>query len=318
MSGADETSSLLATAADQRRFVPAGARLAAKEAGLKHRNTLIIGAPGSGKTSLLNHIAFTAREHHGQCILVSARLIDGPRTLVDLLLAEAQDADWVEHQDPPAKDDPLGPARQIRRLRDAPPGGIVLVDDPTAEQVRTLFGQLRDELWQTPVSFAVAVGPAVARVLEQAAADAFFDTKLTLEPFDREDATQLLARLRETGSELAVDQPPSYPLQPRALIAIADGDEVQSRLDPKLQYELLEVAEQTAGRSAAMLLAEIWDRGPVSASDLALQRSVGVSRSRLTELLRALTAARVLESYPDPSAGRAGRPRTLYRVDAER
>jgi len=66
-----------------------------------------------------------------------------------------------------------------------------------------------------------------------------------------------------------------------------------------------------------MLLAEIWNRGAVSASDAELQRSSGVSRSRLTELLRSLAEADVLESYPDPGEGRTGRPRTLYQVKAQ-
>jgi hypothetical protein len=56
----------------------------------------------------------------------------------------------------------------------------------------------------------------------------------------------------------------------------------------------------------------------VSASDAELQRSFGVSRNRLTELLRALADAGVLESYANPGDGRTGRPRTLYQVNAQR
>ena len=43
-----------------------------------------------------------------------------------------------------------------------------------------------------------------------------------------------------------------------------------------------------------MLLAEMWSRGAVSASDGDVQRSLGVTRNRLTELLRSLAAANVL------------------------
>jgi hypothetical protein len=309
---------LLATAADQRRYVPASPRGDARDEALKHRNTLVVGTAGSGKTSLLAHIAFAARESAQPCLVVSAQLVDHSRDLVDLLCVQAEDEEWIEKAELPSRHDPLGPARQIRRLRDAPEGALVLIDDPTTEQARTLFGQLRDELWQTPLSFVVATSPAVAQALRQPPADAFFNVELELRPFDFDDAVKLLSHLRAAGAELAIDQPPSYPLQPRALVAIAEGDEVQVRLDPDLEHELSERASAAAGPTAAMLLAEIWNRGAVSASDAELQRSFGVSRSRLTELLRALAEADVLESYPDPGEGRTGRPRTLYQVKAQR
>lgn len=47
-----------------------------------------------------------------------------------------------------------------------------------------------------------------------------------------------------------------------------------------------------------MLVAELWGRDGVSASDLELQHTLGLTRSRLTELLRTLAAHGVLASYP--------------------
>jgi hypothetical protein len=308
---------LLATAADQKRYVDAGSRAIARDAALKHRNTLVGGEPGSGKTSLLNHIAFAAQAADTDCILVQARLAEGSRRLIDLLLVEAEEAGWIAREPAPGDGDPLGPARQIRRLRDAPDAAIVLLDDPTSEQARTLFGQLRDELWQTPVRFTVAVTPAVFHALRQPPMDAFFDTILELGPFDPGDSEELFTRLRDLGETLTARDPPEYPIMPRALVAIATGESLQSQFNPFIRADRLAEAERAAGRPARLLLEAIWSRGPVSASDQDLQRSLGMSRTRLTELLRKLADIAVLESFPDPAGQGQGRPRTLYQVSAE-
>jgi hypothetical protein len=124
-----------------------------------------------------------------------------------------------------------------------------------------------------------------------------------------------LLRLRKHAGEMAAPlEAPGHPLQPRALVAIAAGEAPTARYDPRLQHLLLEKAEQEAGRAGAMLLAKMWSRGAVSASDGDLQRSLGVTRNRLTELLRGLAAANVLVATPEPAEGRVGRPKMLYSV----
>ena len=45
---------------------------------------------------------------------------------------------------------------------------------------------------------------------------------------------------------------------------------------------------------------QTWGRDGVSASDPELQHALGLTRSRLTELLRTLAAHGVLASYPEP------------------
>ena len=62
-----------------------------------------------------------------------------------------------------------------------------------------------------------------------------------------------------------------------------------------------------------MLVAELWGRDGVSASDIELQHSLGLTRSRLTELLRTLAASGVLTSYPEPR-DTPGRPRMIYSI----
>lgn len=306
---------LLNTASDQRLLILDDSRLHAAAATQEARNVLIIGEPGSGKTSLLYHALGRARAEDRPALFLAGRVVRGSRELVDALVSLAVEEDWIQDGPAPAADDPLGPARQVRRLRQAPENALVLVDDLSIEQGRALFGALRDELWQTPVSFAVAARPDVAQTLSTPPADAFFDRRYVLEPLSGGDANQLLARRHRAGeSALLAIFDPDRAMQPRALVALASAEGPGGRYDPVRQHELLHVAEQAAGRPGSMLLAEIWGREGVSASDEDLQRSLGVTRNRLTELLRTLADRGVLAAHPEPREGRTGRPRMIYTV----
>jgi hypothetical protein len=306
---------LLNTAADQRLLILDESRLRAAAATQGPRNVLIIGEPGSGKTTLLYHALGSARGEDRPALLLAGRIVSGSRGLIDALLELAVEEEWIDDAPPPAADDPLGPARQVRRLRAAPANALVLADDLTVEQGQTLFGALRDELWQTPVSFAVAVRPDVAQALSTPPAAAFFDRRYVLEPFAGDDANQLLHRRHEAGESILLSRLESdRAMQPRALVALASDEGPGGRYDPARQPELLEIAERAAGRPGAMLLAEIWGREGVSASDEDLQHSLGVTRNRLTELLRTLAEHGVLATYPEPRDGKTGRPRMIYMV----
>jgi hypothetical protein len=119
---------------------------------------------------------------------------------------------------PSGPDDPFALVTQIRRLREAPEGSMILLDDPDADQAAVLFGRLRDELWQLPAWFTAAVNPTVeAASLQHPPADAFFDDRIELAPFGPDDATEML-RLRTTpgaaGKPIVV---PGEPIQPRAV-----------------------------------------------------------------------------------------------------
>jgi len=307
---------LLDTAADQTLFVTDASRERAIKSAFQRHHTLIVGEPGSGKTSLLYNIR--ANAHRGSAprvVLVDARVAGDARDLIDILLQEAVDDGWVEPAGRPDRDDPFALASQIRRLRDAPNGSMILLDDPDAGQAATLFGRMRDELWQLPVWFAVAVNPGTyASVLTQPPANAFFDVVIELEPFEPHDAVKML-RLRKHRGELAEDiLTPAQAMQPRAVLLSAEAGP-GARYDAELQHELLTRAEQAAGRAGAALVTEIWNRGAVSASDADLQRSLGVSRPRLTQLLTLLANEGTLVSTSQAGSGAIGRPRTLYDIN---
>ena len=307
---------LLDTAADQALFVKDASRERAIRSAFQRSNTLIVGEPGSGKTSLLYNIR--ANAHRGsapEVILVDARVAGDARDLIDIVIEEAIDEGWVEAAGRPDRDDPFAIASQIRRLRDAPDGSMILLDDPDAEQAATLFGRLRDELWQLPVWFTVAVNPSTyTSVLSQPPANAFFDVMIELEPLEPNVAVDMLRRRKHRGELAEEIAEPAQAMQPRAVLLSAEAGP-GARYDAELQHELLTRAERAAGRAGAALVAEIWNRGAVSASDADLQRSLGVSRARLTQLLTLLANEGTLVSNSQAASGAIGRPRTLYDIN---
>ena len=60
--------------------------------------------------------------------MLGARPVRGLRELIDAMLVEEG---WVAETVPPDRSVPLGPARQVRRLGDAPDDALVLLDDLT-------------------------------------------------------------------------------------------------------------------------------------------------------------------------------------------
>ena len=200
---------LLNTAADQELFVDDDSRVHAVTATQKGRNVLISGEPGSGKSSVLYRALDRAHRQERPVLLLGARPVPGSRALTDALLELAVEEGWIPDAEPPEISDPLGPARQVRRLREAPDNALALLDDLTIEQAQTLFGQLRDELWQTPVKFTAAVRPDVAQALASPPADVFFDQRVTLEPLPAGKVNELLRRRNEAGGStlLAVFSP---------------------------------------------------------------------------------------------------------------
>jgi hypothetical protein len=307
---------LLDTAADQRLFVKDPSRQHAIKSAFQRSNTLIVGDYGSGKTSLLYNIRANANERSApNAMLVDAHVASDARDLIDILLKEAEDDGWVEVAARPIRDDPFALVAQIRRLRAASDGSMILLDDPNAEQAAALFGQLRDELWQLPVWFTVAVNPSIyTSVLSQPPANAFFDSVIELEPFEPNAAVEMLRRRKHRGELAEAITTPGQPMQPRAVLLSAEAGP-GARYDAELQHDLLTRAEQVAGRAGAALVAAIWNRGAVSASDVELQRSLGVSRARLAQLLSLLANEGTLVSTSRATSGAIGRPRTLYDIN---
>lgn len=121
-------------------------------------------------------------------------------------------------------------------VRGGPDDALVLLDDLTIEQAQTLFGQLRDELWQTSVDFTVAVRPDVAQALASPPADVFFDRRVTLEPLPAGKPNELLRLRGEAGDSPSVAVfSPEVAMQPRGAVALAEEDRPTGRYDPVRQ-----------------------------------------------------------------------------------
>jgi hypothetical protein len=310
---------LLDTVADQQLLVLDDSRRFAVRTAFQVRNTLIVGEAGSGKTTLLFHMRAKATQPphpRALAIYVDARRADGPTQLVDRLLATAVDEEWIPDAERPNPDDPFGLEKQLRRLEDAPKGSLILLDDLDREQAAILFGRMRDVLFQLPVRFTVAVGEATLPVLSRPPANAFFDIVTQLQPLDPDAAFELL-RLRKERGEIDQIIPPRDPAQPRSILLDAEAGPTGIRHDSQLQHELITRAERAAGRSGAMVLAEVWNQGATSASDESLSRALGVTRTRLSKILRALHTEGVLITVNPPvtEKGATGRPKIYYDIN---
>jgi predicted ArsR family transcriptional regulator len=75
-------------------------------------------------------------------------------------------------------------------------------------------------------------------------------------------------------------------------------------------------AARLVGRPEQLLLRELLDRGQASASDEDLQRSLGLSRARLSQLLTNLLEHDLVEADTLRTEG-PGRPKTVYRPRLE-
>lgn len=296
-------------------------------------NVLVIGARGSGKTTLLRQLAYELRQRspEDQPAFVEGRLAENVQMFLDLVryrlglspvdddpsLLEASLAEpWRIGQVKAGFADTLSLPELVASLRQAAPEGgrrVVLVDELPAQSVgQTLFGRLRDEMWQLPISWVVAVEGNEAAPLLSPPADAFFDVVLRLEPLSREAQRAILgARAGNRGRRVAsqLDEGNARRLVTLAREALEGGAKPQERLQA-LSRRDAEVSK--LGRPASMLMAELESLGPTSASDERLLSRLGWTRSRAVQVFRQLEDQGLVSSVS--VKGGSGRPRKLYRA----
>lgn len=319
---------LQGTAVDAALFVDRSAELdtLVRSVGLGF-NSLVLAERGSGKTSLLRQLERQLGDAGSETRFVEA---SGAGTVADLL-ALLHLAIHGRRRDPTEKllasiDGEEGVAADVARL--APPNGrplVVIVDSVTGPTiVHGLFGRLRDEVWQLPITWIVSGHRSDRSRYLEAPADSFFDAVIELGELSVEDATELLRRRAQSapaddpagqvllGVAAALGQQVS-PRTPRNLLAaarevlLADDDPTQWVTN---QYALQWRAAELS-RPAAMLFTELMDLAPVSASDKRLLERLGWTRTRASQVFKQLEEAGlvvVTEETPDGP----GRPRKLY------
>jgi DNA replicative helicase MCM subunit Mcm2 (Cdc46/Mcm family) len=295
-------------------------------------NVLLVGDRGSGKTTLLRQALLELRREQpddAAPVFVEGRLADSVATFVDLVRVRlgldptVRGPNALQSQlrmfspGRPVLEESLELPRLIASLRNAVPDGTwrgVLVDEmPSGKVAQTLFGRLRDELWQVPLVWGVAVSESDIGSLLEPPADAFFDVVVRLKALERTEQKELL-RARAggaTGNRLAATLDEG---NPRRLLALARESEVGGEDVHQLMKVVTDRQERVArlGSSASMLLGEMESLGPVSASDSRLLSRLGWTRERAVQVLRKLEKAGVVEA--STAKGDTGRPRKIYRL----
>lgn len=308
---------LLASALDARLFVDRKAELETLERNAESRlNSLVVGPPGIGKTSLLHQ--FERRlDGHAELepiFIEGAGRAAGPEELLSLIayrldedrarFSRVGEAMQLVGRQPPRTDTEqlLAALRTVREALAARERRAVLIADelPSGETAHALFGQLRDELWSLPATWVVA-----ARASEQAAylrppASAFFESVVAVGPLPEKAAIQLLKKRTadaEIDGDLLGQIAAAADGQPALLVMLArqtllEGRSLNDAQDA--QDERMQRAAQL-GDAASRLVDYIEANGPVSASDAGMLSELSWTRGRATQVLRQLEQAGLAE-----------------------
>lgn len=279
-------------------------------------NVLLVGPHGSGRTSLLRHLQRRSRVSGDEWAYVAC----DPWSEFEHVLAAIAAALGEETRNRPLYLDPADYRQQslVGRIRvDRPPvvteqdvvamassspePRVVVVDGLAPDLAFDLFGRFRDTLWQFPHRWVVAADTAHLGTVLRPPADAFFDTVVELAELDPPQVEELLKRrasqlpdardannLKAAASILgAEDQQPMFPA---SAISMARQSLTAEKLDESL-LALLAVSEGRAdelGDSAGDVFRALRELGRIHAGDERLLNRLGLSRSRVVQLLKRL------------------------------
>ena len=320
---------LLDNAADQSLFIGRAGELRRIERSLRSGlNCLLIGDPGSGKTSLVRALMYHAIEVENQLNFTYVRANEA-QSAGELLTAVAA-AIRAGRTGPPRDGRPVAPIdliglinRDVAQARTAEPGPrTIVVEDVSPVAGTEVFGALRDEVWQIDSQWLVTTSTAHAASLLRPPADVFFETLVELGPLTKQEATELLRRrldepdLPESADliEAATD---SALQTPRRLLEVARELAAEpavggARFNTVRGLRARSAALEEVSRPARMLAGELEALGWVSASDERLLDRMGWTRPRVVQVIAELES-RGLVDMREENTGR-GRPRKLYRL----
>jgi type II secretory pathway predicted ATPase ExeA len=308
------------TRRDRELFVDREAEVQAIRAALGHGgNVLVLGARGSGKSSLLHYVQHLLEvEDAKPVVAVEGRAATTAQEFLALLadrlnVVGSQDAHWPRTETQTL----LGALTEMRAALPEEET-VVLVDEmPSAEAARTLFGRLRDELWELPLTWCVAADIRDRGAYTEPPADAFWRKIVELPPMTPAQSEELLRRRLE-------GEQPSDALawivenaegNPRRLLSLAHDVVVEGSDPNKLMVNERKRAAKVEQLSepARRLLAELEAGGPASPSDEGLLQRLGWSRARASQVFGELLERGLVRASTAPSAG--SRPRRLYEVE---
>ena len=319
--------------ADQRRFVDRTRETdAIIRAVAASQPVLLLGERGSGRTSLLNHVAWLlARQKESRhTLMVSGELASNPSQLLGVLVARTQRlaeptgsrGRWIE--DLRALSMPDGPFGQIaqpailmelvdllgERLAALERPACLMVDGIAPTVAHGVFGSLRNELWALQGATWVVAGDSAAETLYlEPPADAFFEHTIKMGPLTDADAAKLLRAHVPALIDNDIER----------AIAVAEGNarrllraagDIQAGISPVrlAADEFAERATAVAGPLAGAIVGYLAAHGPTAASDETMLRQIGASRQRASQLMHELESAGLLETIEQHEPGRRGRP----------
>ena len=201
---------------DQRRFIDRNEETRSIIDAVKaSQPVLVLGERGSGRTSLLNHVAWLLAhdETSRDSVLISGELARDPAQLLGVLVARVgrlaqpggSRARWLEDlQALSMPDGPFGAVVQPallmelidllgERLAELERQVCLMIDEVLPAVAHGVFGTLRNELWTLPGASWIVAGESAAEALyREPPADAFFAQTVVLAPLSDANARKLL------------------------------------------------------------------------------------------------------------------------------
>lgn len=311
---------LLATPADMELFAGRVWELGQLERALAQRfSVLVVGERGSGRTSLLRALMFASRFPGADIprrLYVRAAGLADPAQLLGRVLEAYDGMDSADRKAPAAISSGTSVALDALAERQQGHPMIVLLDDVDPAVGNALFGVLRDELWETRTSWVVTATKAGSMSILAPPADAFFETILRLDALSQAEAIDLLRRRLPHVDQIRLESIARDGGHPRELLELArqvDWDSTAQGADLDGARRSRDRALAALGRPAAMLVAEMRDLGPVSASDETLLGRMGWTRPRALQVLAEIEEVGLATSSSPRQAG-PGRPKKVYRL----
>lgn len=308
---------------DHRLFVDRSAELKRVQRALKlGLNVYVHGPRGIGRTSFLRQIernwpeARYARLHGFGTLTerldeVERRLTDQPslsRQIPNPVTSALQVFSGTTHL---TAEDPFRNLREAAgELTDQPPC-VMLIDDLDKTSVHEMFGRWRDSVWEVPIQWVVS---GTSSYLDPPA-DSFFDVVVGMTRFDYDGLQELVWRRAESGTR--EERQALQQLSDSALATVAPCTPRRALsvirdlyLSDDLEHEANQLKELHSARSRlkttpVKVLDALAVYGPTHAGDEQLLAEVGVTRSRVVQVLAELEAEGLV------TAERVGR-RKLY------